>query len=225
VLCPHCGTEGLPGRRFCHRCRRRIVTDDTAAVVSFVYVAPKPARPRYRRLAVAAALLVIAGLAVAARTIVERQRRNADAAEGLALVRLQAIGTAQLRYASVNGAGFDTLPCLAHPEGCLPNVPAGFAPFLAPELAVPDVQHGYRLVFHPGPPPHGDRDPDRHSPSSLAAYACVAQPVAGGPSGRRTFCADSTGRLCVIGSPDAPELADGVCPLLCTDLRLTPQQP
>jgi hypothetical protein len=84
----------------------------------------------------------------------------------------------------------------------------------------PEVQEGYVLHFHPGPPPHEERDPARYSPSSLASFALVEVPAESGAGVRRTFCADSTGRLCVIDSAEDPALADGVCPLLCTDLHL-----
>jgi hypothetical protein len=197
-----------------------------AAAPSFVYTAPKPERASRRGLVAAAALLVLAGLGAGGWVLRERQRRtDAAASEGFALARLRAVMTAQMRYASVNGGAFDTLVCLAGPERCLPRVPKDLPPFLAPEVLSPEAQADYRLTLHPGPAPHETRSPAHYSPSSLAAYACVADPQPPGGAPRRTFCGDSTGRLCVLSSPESPELADGVCPLLCTDLRLTRPTP
>ena len=224
MLCPHCGAEALPGSRFCYRCRRRLAEPGPPAVPSFVYNAPKPPHaPARRGLAAAALLLALAGLGAGGWVLRERQRRtDAAASEGRALARLRAVMTAQMRYASVNGGAFDTLACLAGPERCLPRVSKDLAPFLAPEALSPEAQADYRLTLHAGPAPHEPRSPTQYSPSSLAAYACVAHPQPPGGALRRTFCGDSTGRLCVLSSPESPELADGVCPLLCTDLRLTP---
>ncbi len=147
------------------------------------------------------------------------EQRRAATDEAHAVARLRLIVSAELNYGAANGGAFDTLECLAHPARCIPRLPADVPGFVDARLVEAASLPAYRLSFHAGPPPHERPDARRHSRSSLAAFAVVATPLAEAQgSQRRAFCADSTLRVCVLASTDAPELRDGVCPLLCINL-------
>jgi len=163
---------------------------------------------------------LVAAVAVAAAGIItaEKRRRRVAASESAALRDLRSVLVAELRYSQLNAGHYDRIECLAAPARCLPRLAA--APALLAANAFADETRGdYRFVFHPGPPPaRGTVDEKRVSPTSVAAFAYVAVPLTG-QLRYRSFCTDSTERLCALASPDAPELKDGVCPLACLDLR------
>jgi hypothetical protein len=162
--------------------------------------------------------LVVAVAGAAAGIVAAERRRARAASEGTALRDLRRVLVAELRYSQLNAGHYDRIECLAAPARCLTRLPA--APALLDANAFADETRGdYHFVFHPGPPPaRGTVDEKRVSPTSVAAFAYVAVPLTDQPR-CRSFCADSTGRLCALVSPDAPELKDGVCPLACLDLR------
>jgi hypothetical protein len=169
------------------------------------------------------AALVVAGVGVLARA--RNVQRRAAADEARAVARLRLLVAAELRYGAANGGAFDTLGCLVRPSACLPRLRQEAHAFVEPRLVEPGALAGYQLFFHPGPPPHEPVDVARRSRTSLAAFAVVAWPDEEGRATRRGFCADSTLKVCVLGSREAPELQDGVCPLLCTDLAPSAKVP
>jgi hypothetical protein len=158
--------------------------------------------------------LVALGLAAA-----DRLAARVRSSESAALSDLRAVVAAELRYSQSNAGHFDRLDCLTAPARCLPRYPAAGGVFLDAATFAAETRGEYRFVFHPGPPPaRGAVDVKRISPSSVAAFAYVATPAAEG-SRLRSFCTDSTGRLCVLATVGAPELSHGVCPITCVDLR------
>jgi hypothetical protein len=165
-------------------------------------------------LCVLAAALVVGGLSVA-----ERQRSQASASESAAVRDLRAVVVAELRYSQSNAGHYDRLDCLAAPGRCIPRYPTAGRAFLDAAAFAAETRGNYRFVFHPGPPPaRGTVDERRISPTSVASFAYVATPTTAGAR-LRSFCADATGRLCVLRSSEAPDLGQGVCPLACVDLR------
>jgi hypothetical protein len=165
-------------------------------------------------LLIALPALVALGLAAA-----DRLAARARSSESAALSDLRTVVAAELRYSQSNAGHFDRLDCLTVPVRCLPRYPAAGGAFLDAAAFTADTRGEYRFVFHPGPPPaRGTVDAQRLSPSSVAAFAYVALPAAA-DSRLRPFCADSTGRLCVLTAAAAPELDHGVCPMACVDLR------
>ena len=68
---------------------------------------------------------------------------------------------------------------------------------------------GYVLRFHPGPaaPPEAIQR-GKASPTSLSSFAITLTPEPAGPG--RSFCGDSTGRMCFSAGGAAP-VKDGRC--------------
>jgi hypothetical protein len=177
--------------------------------------------PRRRRwiVWVALACVVLAALVAGGLGLVEGVRSRSSASEGMALRDLRTVVVAELRYSQSNAGHYDRLECLAMPTRCVPRYPAGGRAFLDATVFSRAVRGDYRFAFYAGPPPaRGSVETQRLSPSSVAAFAYVATPAAAGTR-LRSFCSDATGRLCVLRSSEAPELANGVCPLACVDLR------
>jgi len=216
--CPHCGAEVLPGNAFCHRCRRRLraVGEQTLVIAGAALEVVR--RPRWPRALLAACAL--AALVAATLILPARWRSRVEAREAAAVRDLRTVLTAERRYSQSNAGFYDRLECLTAPARCVPGYPAASRPFLDAAAFGQSRRGGYEYVFHPGPAPAaGTFDPSRVSPSSVAAFAYVAVGERSRIGAPRTFCADSTGRVCVPASPDAPELRDGLCPLACLDLR------
>jgi hypothetical protein len=158
--------------------------------------------------------LIAGGLSLA-----ERLRSGASASESTALRDLRAVVMAELRYSQSNAGQYDRLDCLAAPTRCIPRYPAAGRAFLDAAAFAEETRGDYRFIFHAGPlPARGTVDERRMSPTSVAAFAYVATPASTGTR-LRSFCADATGRLCVLRSAEAADLAQGVCPLACVDLR------
>ena len=163
--------------------------------------------------------LVAAAVIAGSLSVAERLRSQATADEGAALRELRAVVVAELRYSQSNAGHYDRLDCLAVPGRCIPRYPATGHGFLEAAAFAAETRGDYRFAFHPGPPPaRGTVDERRVSPTSVAAFAYVATPTTAGAR-LRSFCADATGRLCVLRSSEAPDLGQGVCPLACVDLR------
>ena len=129
--------------------------------------------------------------------------------ESLTIADLRVLASAQQAYAAQNCAFFDRLDCLAEPWRCLPSVREDGPIFLDPQVASLTERHGYRRRFYPGARPSVDPRAGC-SPTSMLSYAYTAVPALPGRSGRRAFCADSTGALC-----QAPAGKPGVIDARC----------
>jgi hypothetical protein len=132
--------------------------------------------------------------------------------------------SAEAAYESVNFGFDDTPECLQNPARCLPDYPAVGPPFLPTKAWTGTVGY-FRRRFVPGAAvPSADR-PLGASASSVRSYAYVAVPAE--PDGRiglvwraagrslagvRSFCADSTGRICASDAGTEPRIVDGLCP-------------
>ena len=129
---------------------------------------------------------------------------------------LRAVQDAQATYQAMNAGGYDTLECLAAPSRCMRGYPEGAPVFLPAHLATLAPENGYVRTFHAGQPlpataPHASR-------SSLLGWAYTAVPERE-RSGRKSFCADSTGRICVFLDGAAPRVEDALCPSPCERIR------
>jgi len=138
----------------------------------------------------------------------EQMRRR----ESTVVATVSTIVFAEKQYAAANGSFFDEIGCLTDPVKCIPGFDAGAAPFLDPTYAWLEPRLGYNRAFHAGP----RADPAaiakaKASPSSLRAFAFTATPVKPGVSGKRAFCADSTGRMCMTKDGSAPPVRNGAC--------------
>jgi hypothetical protein len=120
-------------------------------------------------------------------------------------------------YAARNKGFFGEPPCLSSPGQCLSGYDADGPRFLDPEQASMSMRYGYALTFLPGPflLPE-EREKHQVSDSSLHAFAVVAAPtIAGQPS----YCADSTGLLCVRADGKMTRPYNGKCPDDCPPLK------
>lgn len=161
--------------------------------------------------------VVVSGVAilslpiVAAISIPSLLRARTAANEASVLGDMRTIISAETTYAAFNGGHFDTLACLANPQTCIPDLPAGTSPFIAAPLASSDARSGYLRELHLGAPAPSDQA-GRVSPSSAVAFAYVAVPVKPGNTGIRAFCADETGAIRIAADGVMPPILDGKCP-------------
>jgi hypothetical protein len=140
--------------------------------------------------------------------------------EAAAIVDTRAVIMAEFEYSKANGDYYDSLACVAAPAHCIPGYDATKPGFLATDLASATTKSGYARSFLPGPAPPDGKRPKTASPTSITAYAYVAMPVSPGSSGRRSFCGDNGGRVCVMNDGSRPALdKDGLCAPSCPDLR------
>jgi hypothetical protein len=166
----------------------------------------------------AASFLMIPVLGIAAGVAIPGLLRARTAAvEAVVLGDLRAIMSGESAYSAMNGGYFDTMECLVEPEACMRDAGASATSF-AP-ASILQQRTGYLRTFHAGPAvPRGDIKASGLSPSSLVSYAIVAVPT-DPASGGRSFCADSTGRLCETADGSSPAAVKGACPADWTDVR------
>jgi type II secretory pathway pseudopilin PulG len=144
---------------------------------------------------------------VAAIAIPSLLRARVAANESAVIGDIRTVISAEAIYQDRNGGYYGTLECLNAPQACLPRG-AATTPLLPLELVLPE-KGSYRRRFYPGP---GTRQ-------FLRAYAYVAFPSNVGQTAVRTFCGDSTGRICFTTSLAAMTVEGGLCPKACQDLR------
>jgi hypothetical protein len=215
MQCPRCEAEVLPGNVFCHRCRARVVA--STAQPDRQPALPRRGRARWRTLLVALLALVVI-VSVAVMAVIARQQSRMVANEAAAVTEVRRVLTAEMAYAQSNGGHYDRLDCLAQPTSCIPRYPANGPRLVDDETIRSATRRGYRFVFHAGPAPER-REVARESPTSLAAFAYVASPEIPGRTGRRSFCADASRRVCELKAMDERALLEGACPLSCVGLR------
>jgi type IV pilus assembly protein PilA len=157
---------------------------------------------------------------IAAIAIPSLLRARIAANESAALGRLQQVLSAEVAYAGANSGFVDRPECLAAPATCLRSTPASASSFLDGSILFDAPQTGYVLHFHPGPPPSAEvLAQGSISPSSLQSFALVAVPAVVGRTGKRSFCTDLSGRMCVFIDGSTPPIQDGVCPATCDVLH------
>jgi type II secretory pathway pseudopilin PulG len=150
-----------------------------------------------------AAVGVIAAIAIPALL-----RARVSANESTTIGDTRVVISAEAAYASA-ARGYGSLSCLAEPASCLKGYrgPA----FLDEALASATRKHGYDRAFHPGPA--------GRTKGTYRAFAYVSTPREPGKTGVRSFCGDSTGRVCFDAGGAAIVPEDGLCPASCRDLR------
>jgi hypothetical protein len=138
----------------------------------------------------------------------EQMRRR----ESTVVATVSTVVFAEKQYAAANGSFFDEIACLTDPAKCIPGFDAAGAPFLDPTYAWLEPRLGYHRAFHGGPRADAAAIARANaSPSSLRAFAFTATPVKPGVSGRRAFCADSAGRMCMTKDGSPPPVRNGAC--------------
>jgi hypothetical protein len=137
-----------------------------------------------------------------------------------ALLDVRTVMMASKQFAARNGALFGPLTCLTRPETCLTGFPRVEAPFLDPTHDWLETRHGYARKFHLGL----KASPDTvraagASPESYKYFAFTTAPVKPGDTGLRSFCGDSSGKICFIASGAPPTVKDGRCAPPCRELK------
>ena len=133
-------------------------------------------------------------------------RGRVSANEAGAIGDLRTLAAAERTYAAKNGAFVDRVECLEDPRPCLKGASA---PFIT---HIPENRAGYVRSFHPGLPVGAEDIRGLGlSPTSLQACAFVAVPLVRGQTGVRSFCADSAGEFCYLGSGGRPAVVAGAC--------------
>jgi uncharacterized membrane protein YhaH (DUF805 family) len=194
-----------------------------AGVLALLYLLLAPGRPDAGEaprstpvLAIVAAVLVVGvfgvGL-VAAIAIPSLLRARVAANESATIGDIRTVISAQAAYQSANGGYYDAnLECLASPAtGCVPGYPAEGPTFLDPALASRQAKSGYARRFDPGAMIAVDAS--LSSQTSVESWAYVAVPVAPGQTGVRSFCGDSSGRICFRPDGGGIPTEGGQCPV------------
>lgn len=145
---------------------------------------------------------------VAAIAIPSLMRARVSANEAAAIGDTRTVISGEMAY-QMTAQGYGDLACLAAPAKCLPGYTGPH--FLDETLASAQAKNGYRRSFRPGPA--GKKK------GTYSTFAYTATPVTPGETGSRSFCGDSTGRVCF--DPKGAEILPkaGVCPATCTDLK------
>lgn len=148
------------------------------------------------------AVVAIVGLLVGIAAIPSVLRARVSANEATAIRDIRAIISAEAAYQSWNGGFYDGNPrCLTRPGDCLrywtADTFAGGAKLRATfgeGAAIARPKSGYVRELVAGPP--GRDLPAGLSRSSVTSFAVVAHPITAGLTGVRSFCGDSSGRVC-----------------------------
>lgn len=192
-------------------------------VIALVNASRHPAEYAGRGFAIAGIALSVLSVAVmpfvlgivAAIAIPSLLRARVAANESAAIADIRTVLSAESEYLAASGGYYGPLECLAMPRSCLPSY-AGPA-LVDGALLDTGARRGYTRSFH-GEAAAGL--PAGVPASSLRAYAYVAVPENQGRTGVRSFCGDSTGRICTIVDGSIPEVVGGLCPAGdCKDLR------
>jgi hypothetical protein len=140
--------------------------------------------------------------------------------ERAALLDVRTVLVAARQFASGNGGYFGELRCLTAPESCLPDYPNDEAPLLDPTHDWLATRLGYVRKFHPGPAAGEEaRLRAKAAPGSLRSFAFTVFPEIPGETGLRSFCGDSTWKVCAVASGAAPPVRDGRCVAPCQELK------
>jgi hypothetical protein len=140
--------------------------------------------------------------------------------ERIAMLDLRTVLMAGKEYAALNGGYFGPPECWTAPLKCRPDLPKDQAPLLDPTHDWMATRIGYDRKFHPGPVVDEEvRARAKAAVGSLKAYAFTVTPTKAGETGGRSFCGDSTGRVCAMANGSEPPVRDGRCLPACKDLQ------
>jgi hypothetical protein len=146
--------------------------------------------------------------AIAAIAVPSLLRARIAANEAAAIGDTRSVISAELAFEST-AQGYGDLACLARPASCLKSY-SGPA-FLDETLSGATEKNGFKRAFHPGPV--------GKTRGTYRAFAYTATPIEVGKTGTRSFCGDSTGRICFDGKGAPIVPAAGACPQTCAELK------
>jgi uncharacterized membrane protein YhaH (DUF805 family) len=155
---------------------------------------------------------------VAAIAIPSLLRARVSANEASAIGNVRTVISAQAAYQSANQGFYEgQWECLAGVRTCIPDYSG---PTFLDATLFKGPRSGYVHELHGGAPAAAAKG---ISPSSTDAFAVIAYPVTPGKTGVRSFCGDSSGRVCAITSGSRDELlagASGQAGMRCADACL-----
>jgi hypothetical protein len=132
--------------------------------------------------------------------------------ERMVLLGISTVLMAEKMYAAANGSYYGEIKCLTRPSDCIPGHDPNAATFLDPTYDWLDTRLGYVRKFYAGPTvPEDLIKRQRAAPASFASFAFTATPAKPGVTGRRAFCADSTGKICFSPDGREPPVRNGRC--------------
>jgi hypothetical protein len=128
--------------------------------------------------------------------------------ESSAVADIRTIYSAEMLFMAVADGNYGELRCLNIPADCIVDIPG--EKLLDKDITVATEKNGYRRRFH-----GGERVPSakaKGSPSPFVkAFAYTAVPTSRGETGMRSYCGDSSGRVCVVEDGSTPPVAGGLC--------------
>lgn len=161
----------------------------------------------------ARALAIAATVILSAWSSATLMRAHTSLIESGLLGDLRELHTAQEAYRASNGGHYEgRIECLSAPVPCLGEGEPVLRPEVARRLLIRDPSF-YRFQLDVPPSLTADERSRRgaRSSTSVTAYALRATPVQPGTTGFRSFCVDSTGRLC-FNRQGAVRPAEALCP-------------
>ncbi len=161
-------------------------------------------------------LIPVIGI-LAAIAIPSLSRAGIAANEASTIGRMRTIVSGQMAYAVSNGGAYDTLECLAAPASC--GFDASATAYIPPDVGT-GTRAGYTVTFFNGPASDRSANPAIVSPSSMDAFAVLAEPERPGTTGERVFCVDATGIVRIGPGPGASSVVvGGLCPAAWPELQ------
>lgn len=152
-----------------------------------------------------------AGLGVvAAIAIPSLLRARVSANEASTIGDVRTVISAEAAYSVANGGAYAELRCLGDPQSCKPG--SKDTTYIDAALAGLADKSGYKRAFHPG-------KPTKAGARTYASFAYTAVPVEPGKTGVRSFCGDSSGRVCADAKGAAITPVAGACPKTCEALQ------
>ena len=134
--------------------------------------------------------------------------------ESAAVNDIRTIYSAQMLFMAVADGAYGDLRCLNVPADCITEIPG--EKLLEKDLTVAAEKNGYRRKFHGGARVKSAKAKGSPSPF-FKTFAYTAVPTTRGETGMRSYCGDSTGRVCVVEDGSEPKVVGGLC-TPCTEL-------
>jgi hypothetical protein len=166
---------------------------------------------------------VLAALGAALPAASQEEKLDAETLrvrDRMVLLDVRTVLMAARQFAGRNGGYFGELLCLTAPESCRPDFSKEEGPLLDPTHDWLATRLGYVRKFHPGPPVDEEtRLRAGAAAGSLKSFAFTVTPETPGKTGLRSFCGDSTGKVCAVPSGAEPPVKEGRCGNPCPVLK------
>ncbi|MFS8067398.1 MAG: hypothetical protein ACMG6S_13640 [Byssovorax sp.] len=135
--------------------------------------------------------------------------------EASAVGDIRTIYSAEMLFMAVADGSYGDLRCLNIPADCIADIPG--EKLLERSLTTATEKSGYRRKFHGGTRVTSAKAKGNPSPF-VKTFAYTAVPITRGETGTRSFCGDSSGKVCVVDDGTEPKVVDGVC-TPCAELK------